>query len=118
MSLSVGLHACVSNKIVISKVVSKVIVSTGKKHLQLTLAIRTLFITTMRYKDQVSGDKGSVCHCNIVLYNNNLNVFVIRTRKLGTEAVVIKRVYCTLPSDSGTRWESAVQTQEFQHDSS
>ena len=48
----------------------------------------------MRYKDQISGDKCSVCHWNSVWYNNNSNMFIIRTRNLGTEAVVIKRIYC------------------------
>ena len=59
------------------------------------LVIRTLFITTMRYNDQISGDKRSVCHCNSVRCNNNSNTFAIRTKNLGTKSVVIKRVYCT-----------------------
>ena len=50
----------------------------------------------MHHKDQLSGDKGSVFHCNIISYNNNSNTFIIGTRKLGTEAAVFKRIYCTL----------------------
>ena len=33
----------------------------------------TLYITTARHKDQVSGDKGTVCHCDNTLYDNNLS---------------------------------------------
>ena len=48
----------------------------------------------MRYKDPIAGDKGSVCHCNSDRYNNNPDIFVIRTKNLGTEAVVITRIHC------------------------
>ena len=50
--------------------------------------------TTMHYKDQISGDKGSVCHCNSTLYENHLKTFSRRARNLRTEAVARKRVYC------------------------